>query len=57
MTGIGHNRSFLGTENPADTGFLIGDYRPTPDLHGRPAKGDYAAKAAVPTLLLHAAML
>ena len=28
----GQNRSFPETENPADAGFLIGNYRPEPAL-------------------------
>ena len=38
---------FPTTENIADAEFLIGCNRPTPDLHGRPAKGNCAAELAV----------
>ena len=40
----------MGTENPANGVFLIGDYRPTPDLHKRPAKDGNAAEMGVPAL-------
>jgi len=41
------NRSFPGSENPADAGFLNEYNRPEPVLPGRQAKGNYAAQMVI----------
>ena len=50
MSGVGHNRSFPGTENPAYAGFLIGDYRPQLAVPEIPVNGNYAATPDVHVL-------
>ena len=41
MRTFGQNRSFPETENPADAGFLIGNYRPTPVIRQTPMNSKF----------------